>query len=78
MSSEKLMVFLIEKIKGSWFWRLRSTLFKRVVASSHGCETKKDCLSEIAVIKEGAAAAAIQLAEGGMVDVSDEPEESTA
>lgn len=67
------MVFLIEKIKGSWFWRLRSTLFKKVVATSHGSDTRKECLAEIAVIKEGAAAAAIQQAEGGLVVGPEEP-----
>lgn len=67
------MVFLIEKIKGSWFWRLKSTLFRKVVATSHGSDTKKECLKEIAVIKAGAAAAAVQLAEGGMVAGPEEP-----
>ncbi|MDQ2985968.1 MAG: YegP family protein [Armatimonadota bacterium] len=67
------MVFLIEKIKGSWFWRLRSTLFKRVVASSHGCETKKECLKEIAVVKEAASEASIRMADGAWVDDREEP-----
>lgn len=67
------MVFLIEKIKGSWFWRLRSTLYKKIVGSSHGCATKQECLEEVAVIKLGAAEATIQMAEGGFVEAREEP-----
>ncbi|MEO7453502.1 MAG: YegP family protein [Fimbriimonadales bacterium] len=71
------MVFLIEKIKGSWFWRLKSTLFRKVVATSHGTDTKKECLAEIAVIKKGAAEATIQLAEGGLVLANEEPSKTS-
>lgn len=61
------MIYQIYKdAKGEWRWRLIAPNARIVADSAQGYKNKKDCLSDIELVKQSADAPIVPKASGGM------------